>query len=216
MPAQELFDIFNADMTPTGEVVAKDKAHRDGLWHQVFHCWVVRPLDDGDAAILFQVRSRTKSTYAGLLDISAAGHLSSGEGPLDGIRELEEELGITCKPEDLIPLGIQKIATETTGYPNREFCHTYILQRTEKPADYTLQAEEVDGVMEMRLSDAFALFSGEVESVPVKGVLTMMGKPVQTTKDVTLKDFVPHFDKYYLKIMIMIELHLAGSRYLAV
>ncbi|MBI1362909.1 MAG: NUDIX domain-containing protein [Proteobacteria bacterium] len=216
MPAQEMFDIFDADMHPTGQVVEKASAHEQGLWHQVFHCWIVRALEDGDAAVLFQMRSRTKSTYAGLLDISAAGHLSAGETPEDGIRELEEELGITAKPDELVSIGIQKINTGTTGYPNREFCHTFILERHEKPEEYILQPEEVDGVFEMRLSDAFGLFSGEEEKVRVRGVARMMGKMVPAEKDVTLKDFVPHFDRYYLKIMIMIELHLAGSRYLAI
>jgi isopentenyldiphosphate isomerase len=216
MAASELLDVFTADMTPTGQALDKNEVHQKGLWHQVFHCWIVRPLDDGDAAVLFQLRSRTKSTYAGLLDISAAGHLSAGEEPLDGLRELQEELGITAKPADLVPLGIYKLATETTGYPNREFCHTFILERAEKPADYTLQPEEVDGVFELRLSDAFGLFSGEEEAVTARGVTRMMGKLVPTERTVTRADFVPHFDRYYLRVMIMIELHLAGSRYLAI
>ena len=80
-----------------------------------------------DLSLLFQLRHKDKDTYPGLLDVSCAGHLQSGETVEDGVRELEEELGITVPFHELIPCGMvaeENIISEHVV--DREFNHIFI------------------------------------------------------------------------------------------
>ena len=99
----ELFDVYDEALNHIG-VKARADVHRDGDWHQVFHCWVIGRDVDGDAFVILQKRA-PKADYPGKIDISAAGHLEAGETVRDGVREIEEELGLQVQFEDLIPLG---------------------------------------------------------------------------------------------------------------
>ena len=38
----EFFDVVNECGMPTGEVVSRDEAHRDGIRHRTAHVWVIR------------------------------------------------------------------------------------------------------------------------------------------------------------------------------
>ena len=38
--ADELIDIYDSEMNLLG-VAMKSQAHDEGLWHKVFHCWIV-------------------------------------------------------------------------------------------------------------------------------------------------------------------------------
>ncbi|MFR3313045.1 MAG: hypothetical protein ACLTT2_02255 [Alphaproteobacteria bacterium] len=38
--ADELIDIYDENMNHLGTAM-KSQAHREGLWHRVFHCWIV-------------------------------------------------------------------------------------------------------------------------------------------------------------------------------
>src|SRR3712207_9300793 len=90
----EKVDVLDASGRSTGEIAWKSEAHRRGLWHRCFHCWIVGE-DSGGPYLLVQRRDATKDTWPGCLDVTAAGHLQSGEEPLSGgLREIEEELGL--------------------------------------------------------------------------------------------------------------------------
>ncbi|MDF2939105.1 MAG: hypothetical protein K0Q90_4478, partial [Paenibacillaceae bacterium] len=92
MAQDENFDIFDEHMNHIG-TASRQEAHAQGLWHRTFHCWVLRKGSAG-WEILLQLRHKDKDTFPGLLDVSSAGHLLAGELVEDGVRELEEELGI--------------------------------------------------------------------------------------------------------------------------
>ncbi|MGF7045580.1 isopentenyldiphosphate isomerase [Paenibacillus sp. DS2015] len=77
---QEEFDIYNEQMIKIG-IASRQQAHALGLWHQTFHCWVVRTSATAGFSLLFQLRHPDKDTFPSLLDISCAGHLTTGEGP---------------------------------------------------------------------------------------------------------------------------------------
>ena len=165
----EYIDIFDANYNLLGQE-EKDKAHLDGLWHHTFHCWIIRP----NNKILLQLRSKDKSTHPDKLDISAAGHLSSGETLMDGIREIKEEIGIDVDEKRLRYLGCLKsasdIPTKKGIFLNREFVHTYFLQDDTPLDKYVLQESEVDGVYEMDIQDGLKLFNDEVESIKIIGI----------------------------------------------
>src|SRR5215203_6211346 len=57
----ELLDILDESGRPTGEVVAKSEAHRLGLWHRCFHCWICGSDPEG-SYLLLQRRAATKDT----------------------------------------------------------------------------------------------------------------------------------------------------------
>ncbi|HEX3722151.1 MAG TPA: NUDIX domain-containing protein, partial [Nitrolancea sp.] len=92
-PPDELFDVLNADGTPTGEVKRRADVHGDGDWHRAFHLWIVRRTETGRCEVLFQRRSSRKDTWPNRLDIAVGGHYGAGETIKDVVREIDEELG---------------------------------------------------------------------------------------------------------------------------
>ena len=102
--SDEMVDIFDEGYRKRG-IANRDLAYVYGMWLNSFHCWLFRRSNGGQ--ILFQKRSSSKKLFPDCLDISAAGHLQTGEVALEGIREIEEELGIQVDSSKLIPLGLK-------------------------------------------------------------------------------------------------------------
>lgn len=196
--ADELIDIYDSEMNLLGTAM-KSQAHREGLWHKAFHCWIV----DGDKVWL-QLRGKDKNLYPGLLDISAAGHLGTGETAKQaGIREIEEELGLTVQEEDFAKLFTYRLVEDTADMCVREFCPTYVLKSLWKLNDTVMQPEEVDGVFEAKISDLIELFGGDTATVKIKGFLR--GGKSSVERSVKVEDFVPHGQNYYLKIFTTLD-----------
>ncbi len=186
----EKIDALNELGEPTGEVVWKSEAHRRGIWHRCFHCWVSGTDLSGRPYLLVQRRAAAKSTWPGKLDVSAAGHLAAGEAPLDGLRELEEELGLQVAPERLVPLGTRRIEQSIPQGYDREFHEVFLLRDHTPPQDLRLQREEVESVLGLRLDAVDALRRGET----VPAVEWKAGEPVSTR--ISAADFVPNDDDY--------------------
>ena len=90
--------------------------------------------------VLLQKRSADKDSFPGEYDISSAGHIPAGEGFVSSaLRELEEELGITAREEDLHLIGPLTIKTEFIfhGKPFRDHQVTrvYYLFRDIEPEE---------------------------------------------------------------------------------
>ncbi|HET7271200.1 MAG TPA: NUDIX domain-containing protein [Rubrobacter sp.] len=202
---EELLDILDETGRPIGEVVPKSEAHRRGLWHRGFHCWICGTDAAGEPYLLIQRRSATKDTWPGRLDITAAGHLTAGEKPLDGLREVEEELGLKVEPERLIPLGTRRAEQEIPGGFDREFHDVFLLVDTTPPERMRLQVEEVDAVIRVRLDLAEALGNGE--SVPATEYAG--GRTVATR--IYPSDLVPNSDDYLRRVAGAARLILAGE-----
>jgi isopentenyldiphosphate isomerase len=211
----ELIDVYDENMQPKGKMT-RDEAHAGGEWHRSIHCWIVRPESPG--YVLFQKRGRDKKLFPNALDISAAGHYSAGERPEDGVREILEELGVSVAFSDLIPLGIKFDIAKIGDVVNREFNDVYLLKRDDAPADYKMDPEEVEGLVEIAVPDGLALFAGETETASARGV--EWDKAANTWNsiemDVAVKDVIPRVDPYYLKIFIMAQRLLAGDKYLSI
>lgn len=191
----ERVDVLDEFGRPTGEVVYKSEAHRRGLFHRCFHCWIAGR-DAGGQYLLVQRRAAAKDTWPGCLDVTAAGHLHSGEEPLaGGLRELEEELGLKVEPGRLVPLGTRRIEQEIPQGCDREFHDVFLLSDPTPPQRMRLQAEEVEAVLSMSLDDAEALGGcGSVPAVEYRG-----GKVVDT--QVRPSDFVPGTDDYLRRVV---------------
>ena len=193
----------------------RDEVHERGEWHRVFHCQIVT-LRDGVPTAVLQRRSRSMAAFAGLIDISAAGHLAAGETPLDGVRELEEELGIAPARADLVPLGVRRLADDSgEGRLNCELTSVFLLRDDRPLTGYVLARDEVDAVLDVPITDLLALLGG-APSITVQGV-SSAGHPDarEIALDVTLDDFVPS-SEYWVVLMVMAQRFLAGQRPLAV
>jgi 8-oxo-dGTP pyrophosphatase MutT (NUDIX family) len=211
----EIIDVFDGNRVHIG-TFERAAAHRQGLWHQTFHCWIVGEDRDG-AFVLLQLRSPTKETNPGMLDITAAGHLEAGETPFEGLRELEEELGVQARPEQLVSLGIKHdVADDAGGLRNREFAHVFLLRDDRDLGDYRLAEDEVAGLVKMRVPDGLALFSGGRSSVSCVAVRVDGAEATTFDLDVKATDLVARVDPYYYKIFIMAELFLEGRVHLSI
>ncbi len=146
----ERLDVVTADGVPTGQVVDREQAHAQGIWHRTAHVWIVRKYWGAWQALL-QMRSKTKEAYPGCYDCSSAGHVPAGADYLtSALRELQEELGYAASPEQLLLCGYRRVEFrgEFGGKPfyDREFSPVYLLLLNREAEQFTLQPGEVDGV----------------------------------------------------------------------
>ena len=201
----ELLDIYDEALNHIG-VKGRDEAHRDGDWHQVFHCWVIGRDASGDGFLVLQKR-RDCLDYPNKIDISAAGHLQAGETARAGLREIEEELGLVVAFEDLIPLG-RRIGINRIGdFVDRQICHVYLYECDRPLADYRFQRAEVAGLVQLPLAAALQLFSGALEEVRVPAV--GLGSD---SIAISCDDFIPSVDHYVEKILILARRYFAGEK----
>lgn len=150
----EIFDVVNEYGEPTGEKVDRETAHLEGVRHRTAHLWLLRK-KDGKTEILLQKRALTKS-FPGCYDISSAGHIPAGDDFRESaIRELREELGVTAEESDLIYCGDRYIIWDDIffgkPYHDRQYTRVFKLWMDADEDEFTLQEEEVDGIMWMDL-----------------------------------------------------------------
>jgi len=195
--------VLDASGAATGRTAPKSEAHRLGLWHRCAHVWIVSPeLPDGLGPRLYvQRRAPNKDTWPGCLDVTAAGHLAAGEGPVEGgLRELEEELGLAVAPAELVPLGTRKIEASIPAGTDREFQEVFLLVKDLDLAALRLQTEEVAAVLALGLDGAEALAGGgATDARGPEGIV-----PVRPS------DFVPGEDGYLRRVSRAAREVLAG------
>ncbi|WP_158318785.1 NUDIX hydrolase [Robertmurraya kyonggiensis] len=202
----ELLDILDENYQVIGQET-RENVHEKELLHAAFQCWFIK-IFDGKPYILFQKRN-SRVNYPNLLDTTAAGHLSAGEGPEQGAREIEEELGITIPFEDLSSLGkIRDTLPWRTDKIDNELCHLYAYQYDSPLQSLTLQASEVEGIVCISMED----FSKVIESEGKLDfeVIVYDGQAVESKiLNLSMFDFVPHQLAYYQynleKLMAIVE-----------
>ena len=201
----ELMDIYDEALCHIG-VKRRDAVHRDGDWHQVFHCWVIGREANGEPFVVLQKR-RDYLDYPNKIDISAAGHLMAGETPRDGAREVEEELGLRVAFEDLIPLG-RRVGIHRSGeFVDCQICHVFLYECDRPLADYAYQRDEIAGLVRLRIDDGLRLFAGDVACVKAASV-GLGSDPITVTRD----DFIPSVDNYVMKILVLARRYFAGEQ----
>jgi isopentenyldiphosphate isomerase len=140
----EYIDILDEKGNKTGKVKSKSDVHRDGDWHRTVHVWFINSKEE----ILLQLRSKYKETHPNCWDISAAGHMSSGEDSItSAMREIEEELGITINPNELNFIGtVTQHKFLDNNIINYEFNDVYIVKADLDLSTLKLQEKEVNEV----------------------------------------------------------------------
>ncbi|WP_322923524.1 NUDIX hydrolase [Paenibacillus campi] len=204
MAAYELLDIYDEQDRHLG-VCTRAEVHRLGHWHHTFHCWLVHDTEAG-RMLVFQKRQHTKDTFPNLYDITAAGHLLAGETMEQAVRELEEELGVPLRFNQLTPLFVTRDEWVGEGASGRLIdrevssvfgaCSPFTLQQ------YRLQADEVAGLFEAPLIQMLELFHGERTAVEAIGVYGQTDGTIDAEQpyvhvQVTLEQFVPQPHGYY-------------------
>ncbi len=203
----EQFDIYDEALNHIG-VKSREDAHRDGDWHQVFHCWVIGMDEDGEPFVVLQKRAMGKD-YPGKIDIAAAGHLEAGENVADGVREIQEELGLGVDFADLIPLGRRVGIAKDGDFIDRQICHVFFYRCDQPLQEYRYPQDEVAGLLKLKIGDGLRLLSGEVDRVSAAAV--GLGAP-----EIVIRrcDFIQSTDNYTLKAFILARRYFAGDQHL--
>ena len=146
----EYLDVVDEHGNPTGEIVERGIAHRDGIPHRTSHVWLLRE-HDGHVQVLLQKRAQDKDSYPGCYDISSAGHIPAGVDYIpSALRELQEELGITARAEELIHCGDRVILWDDVfqgrEFHDRQYSRVFVLWRDLEESDFAIQAEELESV----------------------------------------------------------------------
>lgn len=216
---EEYLNVYDEFRRPAG-VMPRSIVHRDGLWHETFHCWFMQreSMDGKDASYLwFQQRSASKKDYPNLLDITAAGHLGYREKPCDGVREIEEELGLCVAFEELRPLGVRINIGRTASLTDNEFNNVYLYDCPYGMDRIRFKDGEVQGLFRILAEDGIKLFSGQEEQITAGGYVRVGDKLAATSLPVDTSCFVPRpVDGYYLKMCIVADLAAKGYPYLAI
>lgn len=203
--ADELVDIFDENMTFLGTAL-KSQAHREGLWHKTFHCWLAQKTPEGKTLLWLQLRNPDKDIFPDKLDISAAGHIRAGEEVKDGYREISEELGLKLNKDDIVKLFTSKEIYEADSINNREFQMVYMAMVSGSPYKAVLQPEEVAGLYEVDIEEFSALMSGKVNSIEAQGIKRNPDSSYTLeSREVVKSDVAPHSKDYYNKALDMIK-----------
>ena len=143
-PMNEFFDVLNEKGEFTGRIESRDKCHKQGLWHKAV---VVFIISTDNKRILLQQRSANKKLWPNLWDITAGGHVLTGEfGYQTVIRETKEEINIDIDKNDLEFIGGTISENISGDIINRHFNEFYIVHKDIDIEDIVLQEEEVQDI----------------------------------------------------------------------
>ena len=205
----EQITICDENGKPLG-VAARREIHQKGYWHQTFHCWFVSR-KDGKEWVHLQMRSSAKRDFPNLFDITAAGHLLKGERVEDGMREVEEELGIPLRFEDLVPLGVIKDQMRLGEFIDNELCQAFLYRMPDHDVKYEFQKDEVAGMVMMEFQDFYDLCMERKKKVQAAGFEVQAdGLRKDVKRMVSLSDLVPHGKGYLEKVAVLIHEQLGA------
>lgn len=201
----EILDIYNDNHELIG-TCEKKEAHRKGLWHEIFTCIVINPELN---KVYLQVKNHkhNKIHDVDLIDITAGGHIQSGETIEDGIRELKEETGLDVKFSDLINLGIRQVATTVNPeYIVREFQNIFLYPTTVKLNELKCADDEVSYFISFDIDELIELLLNERKDI--------IGETTEGKINITLKNFIKSYlekDKLYLRLLIASKRYVKGE-----
>ncbi len=108
---------------------------------------------------------------------------------IGGLREIEEELGLSFQTTDLAYKGIFKIDYEISNLTDREFCHMYF-HNVIDPLPFA-PGEEVDDVMKVHATSFLQLLKERFHLLQL--FLFLNNKPIT----ITFEDIYPYDLAYY-------------------
>lgn len=163
----ERLKVFDQDYKETG-IEQRDLIHAKGYWHEVFHCWIIEKTNS-EWRIYLQLRSKNKKDYPSQFDITSAGHILATETIEDGVRELEEEVGINVMFSQLTSLGVIPYSVDNEKIKDYEFANVFVYELTGGIDQFTLQREELDGIYSANLKQFILLATRKIKKIEVSG-----------------------------------------------
>lgn len=134
----EYLDVVDENNNLTGQVVDRNTAHKELLYHRHVSCWIM----DLKGRVLLQQRALIKSNNPGMW-AKTGGHVDSGETPIEAVkREVYEEIGLVINEKCLTEVAIYKSQRPTSAY----FTYNYLLVQEIDIDKLVLQKEEVESV----------------------------------------------------------------------
>lgn len=199
----EQISVFNQQgelLSPAQESI--DVVHQKGLWHQTFACWLISP---SQKKIFLQLRGVQNRVDPHSFDATAGGHLSVEEKPVDGFRELTEELGISISLQNQFYLGQFSNKLVRGNYLNNEWCHVYLSLSELSLKDFILQQGEVAGLFMLDIDIGIRLFSGQCQTAWIEGVLNTGSGYIHAHRQIDVSDFCAYQERkkefpYYLRV----------------
>jgi isopentenyldiphosphate isomerase len=208
-----LVDIYSNGYEHLGQA-SKEEAHANGLWHRVFTCLVV---NSRNKSVILQKKVPDKYIFnrPDYIDVSVGGHYKAGEALEDGIRELDEELGLRRQFDELISIGVrQTSATLAPNYINNEFQHIFLLDEKRDLEYYKPSSEEVSGLVEIQIEDGIKLLLRQREQIAGKFVSFANDPQSKLHIQITTEDFVPNYlktDQFFLRLFVAAHRYISAD-----
>lgn len=211
----ERFDVVLPDGTATGRTKARADVHRDGDWHRSVHVWVAGVGQDGVPFLLFQRRGLGKDTWPGRLDATVGGHYRSGEGLVQALREVEEEIGVAVAEEGLRRLGLRVCVNETEpGVRDHELQDVFLLRDDRPLTDYRPEPAELAALVRFPLPPLLDLLAGTRKTVTAETIAP--DTDAIAPAEIGPGDFIPTVDRYFYRVAVAASLALRGEPHIAV
>lgn len=139
----ETLDVLNEYGEFTGKIATREECHKNGYWHRAVYAFII----DDNGRVLLQKRSRNKKLWPNLWDVTAGGHVDSGEfGRQALIRETKEELGIQISDEDIKYIAGSTSVNIQGDIINKHYNECYLITKNIDISDIIVQKEEVEEV----------------------------------------------------------------------
>jgi 8-oxo-dGTP pyrophosphatase MutT (NUDIX family) len=178
----------------------------DEDWLGTFNLWIVR--NAPEPAIIYQQRP-SHGWAPNLLDVSAGGYYAAGEQFIDGLREVEEELGKRYRPEEVVYLGRRtNVSSDSRQRVRRSVVDVYITRDDSALSSYVLDAAEVPAIFVCRIDDLERVHSDRSASFEADGVSSQGGS---LTTSVTASRFPANSDAYHARIAAAAKEYLRGG-----
>ena len=140
----ELFDVLDKNGRFTNKVATREECHKQGLWHRAIVTFIV---STDNKKVLLQLRSASKKLWPNLWDVSAGGHVLTGElGYQAGIREAKEELGFDIDRNDMEYIGGTTSENFSGDIINRHYNDYFVIHRDVDIKDIKIQTDELQEV----------------------------------------------------------------------
>jgi isopentenyldiphosphate isomerase len=161
---------------------------------------------------VYQIRGPQKSWAPGKLDVTVGGHYQAGETMLDGLREVEEELGKKYQNDQLTYLGRKPyVGRDTKGREMHNIIEVYMATDNSDLGSYVLQQEEVYAICLCPIDELIKAHSDPAYSFTTEA-LTSSGKTEQIV--VRSSSFPENYDNYHFKIALLAKRYLDGDKHL--
>lgn len=140
---EEYFDVLNENGEFTDKRATREECHEKGYWHRAIYGFIFNK--NGD--VLLQKRSANKKLWPNLWDITAGGHVLTGEFGMQAlIREVKEELNIDVTDNEIKYLVGSTSSTIKGKIINNHFNECYIITKNVDISKIKLQEEEVSDI----------------------------------------------------------------------